>query len=64
MDEYSRASWVLPLKAKSDAPTAFEAWAVKMENGMDSTIKAIVFDNVKGFVAGRVKSIAIRRGSA
>ena|SRR5882757_8667292 len=36
MDDYSHASWVLLLRAKSNAPTAFEAWAALMENGTDS----------------------------
>src|SRR5258706_5719515 len=62
MDDYSRASWVLPLKAKSDAPIAFEAWAVLMENGTDSTIKAVMFDNAREFVAGRMKEFCDQKG--
>lgn len=62
MDDYSRASWVLPLRAKSDAPTAFEAWAALMENGTDSTIKAVMFDNAKEFVAGRMKEYCDQKG--
>ena len=38
MDEYSRASWVLPLRAKSDAPAESEVWAAKMENGTGSHV--------------------------
>ena len=44
MGDYSRASWVLPLRAKSNAPAEFE---VSMQNGTGSTIKAVVFDNAK-----------------
>ena len=55
MDYCSRASWVLPWRAKSDAPAEFEVWAAKMENGMGSTIKAVMFDNAKELVAGRMK---------
>ena len=62
MDDYSHASWVLPLRAKSDAPTAFKAWAVLMENGTDSTIKAIMFNNVKEFVQGRMREYCDQKG--
>ena len=43
---------------KSDAPTKFEVWATKMKGG---TIKAVMFDNVKELVAGRMKSIVNTR---
>ena len=33
IDEYSRASRVLTLRAKSDASIELEIWAAKMENG-------------------------------
>ena len=62
MDDYSRASWVLPSRAKSDAPAAFEAWAAKMENGTDSTIKAVMFDNAREFIAGRMKEFCDQKG--
>ena len=34
MDNYSQASWVLLLRAKSDAPVEFERWAKLMEMGL------------------------------
>jgi hypothetical protein len=54
MDDYSRASWVLPLRAKSDTPAVFEIWAVMMGNGMDGMIKDVVFNNAQELVAGRM----------
>jgi len=62
MDDYSRASWVLPLRAKSDAPAEFEVWAAKMENGTGSTIKAVMFDNAKELVAGRMREYCEQKG--
>ena len=62
MDDYSRASWVLLLRAKSDAPTEFEVWAARMENGMGSTIQAIMFDNAREFVAGQMKEYCNQKG--
>lgn len=38
LDVCSRASLVLTLRAKCDAPAEFEAWAAKMENGMGITL--------------------------
>ena len=43
---------------KSDAPTEFEVWAAKMKGG---TIKAVMFNNMKELVAGRMKSIVNTR---
>ena len=62
MDDYSCASWVLPLRAKSDTPAEFEVWAVKMENGTESTIKAIMFDNARELVLGRMKEYYEQKG--
>jgi hypothetical protein len=54
MDDYSRASWVLPLRAKSDTPAQFEIWAMMMGNGMDGMIKDVMFNNAQELVAGRM----------
>ena len=62
MDDYSPASWVLPLRAKSDAHIEFEVWAAEMENGTGSTIKAVMFDNAKELVAGRMKEYCEHKG--
>ena len=62
MDNYSCASWVLPLRVKSNVPTEFEVWAKKMENGTGSMIKAIMFDNAKELVAGRMKEYCEHKG--
>jgi hypothetical protein len=62
MNNYSRASWVLPLRAKSDAPAKFEVWATRIENGTGSTIKAVMFDNAKEPVAGRMKEYCEHKG--
>src|SRR5258706_5322370 len=62
MDDYLCASWVLHLRAKSDAPAKFEVWATKMANGMGSTIKAVMFDNAKELVAGRMKEYCKQKG--
>jgi transposase InsO family protein len=56
MDDYSRASWVLPLRAKSDAPVKL------MENGTGRTIRTVMFDNAREFVAGRMKEFCDQRG--
>ena len=55
MDDYSRASWVLPLRAKSE-------WAAKTENRTGSTIKAVMFDNAKELMAGRMKEYCEHKG--
>ena len=62
MDDYSRASWVLPLRAKSDAPTEFAKWANLVENGTDKTIKTVLFDNAKELTAGGMKEMCDGRG--
>ena len=38
LNEYSHASWVFPLRAKSDAPAESEVRAAKIENGPGSHI--------------------------
>jgi len=55
MDSYLHASWVLPLRAKSDALAKFEIWATK-------TIKAVMFDNAKELVAGKMKEYCKWKG--
>ena len=40
----------------------FEVWAAKMENGMGSTIKAVMFDNAKELIAGRMKEYCEHKG--
>ena len=62
MDDYSHASWVLPLRAKSNVPAEFEVWAAKMENGMESTIKAVMFNNARELVLGRMKEYCEQKG--
>ena len=62
MDDYSRASWVLPLRTKSNAPAEFEVWAAKMENGTESTIKAVMFNNARELVLGRMKEYCEQKG--
>ena len=52
VDNYSRAGWVLPLRAKSDAPVEFEKWVALIQNGTDRTIKTVMFDNARELVAG------------
>ena len=62
MDDYSHASWVLPLRVKSDVPTEFKVWAVKMENGMGSMIMAVIFDDAKEVVARRMEEYCEHKG--
>jgi len=62
MDDYSRASWVLPLRAKSDAPVEFEKWAAMMQNGTGKTIRTVMFNNAKEFVAGKMREFCDERG--
>ena len=59
MDNYSCASWVLPLRVKSDAPAEFEVWAVRM----GSTIKAVMFNNMRELVLGRMKGYCEQKGT-
>jgi len=61
MDDYSRASWVLPLRAKLDAPVEFEKWAAMMQNGTGKTIRTVMFDNAKEFVAGKMREFCNER---
>ena len=62
MDDYSRASWVLPLRAKSDAPVEFEKWLDLLQNGTGRKVRTVMFDNAKEFVAGRMKELCGERG--
>jgi hypothetical protein len=62
VDDYSRAGWVLPLRAKSDAPVEFEKWATMIQNGAGRTIKAVIFDNAREFVAGRMSEYCAQQG--
>jgi hypothetical protein len=62
MDDYSRASWVLFLRAKSDAPVEFEKWVRRMQNGTGRTIKTVMFDNARELVAGRMREFCDERG--
>ena len=62
MDDYSRASWVLLLRAKSDAPIEFKKWVNLMENGTDKWVKTIMFDNAKELTAGGMKEMCDERG--
>ena len=62
MDDYSRASWVLLLRAKSDAPIEFKKWVNLMENGTDKRVKTVMFDNAKELTAGGMKEMCDERG--
>ena len=50
------------MRAKSNAPAEFEIWATKMENGTGRTIKAVMFDNAKEFVEGRMREYCEHKG--
>ena len=49
MDDYSRASWVLLLRAKSDAPVEVEKWVNLMEKGTGSNVRMVMFDNAENW---------------
>jgi transposase InsO family protein len=61
MDDYSQASWVF-LRAKSDAPVEFEKWATMMQKGTGRTIRTVMFDNAREFVAGRMREFCDEHG--
>jgi len=61
MDNYSRASWVLLLRAKSDAPTECEKWVNLMENRANKKVRTVMFDNAKELVAGRMRELRDER---
>jgi hypothetical protein len=63
IDDYSRASWVLPLRAKSDAPVEFEKWAKKVENDRGRNLRTVLFDNARELVAGKMKALCDARGT-
>jgi hypothetical protein len=63
IDDYSRASWVLPLRAKSDAPVEFEKWAKKVENDCGRNLRTVLFDNARELVAGKMKALCDARGT-
>ena len=48
MDEYSPASWMLPLRAKSDAPTELEIWAKDGERNGESCLTTRIVEPVEG----------------
>ena len=48
MHDSSRPSWVLPLKAKSDAPIEFERWDNLTENGIGRNVKTVYVRQRKG----------------
>jgi hypothetical protein len=58
MVDYSRASWVLPLRAKLDAHVEFEKWLNFLQNGTRRNVKTAMFDNAKELVAGRMKEFS------
>ena len=62
MDDYSRASWVLFLRAKSDAPTEFETWVNLVENASQKKIRTVMFDNAKELVAGKMREFCNGHG--
>jgi hypothetical protein len=62
MDDYSRTGWVLPLRAKSDAPVEFEKKVNLLQNRTRRNIKIVMFDNAKELVAGRMKEFSEQRG--
>ena len=61
MNDYSRASWVLLLRAKSDALVEFEKWANLMQNGTGQNIRTFMLNNAKELVAGRMKELCDER---
>ena len=62
MDDYSRASWVLFLRVKSDAPTEFETWVNQVENATEMRIRTVMFNNAKELVAGGMKEFCNGHG--
>lgn len=50
------------LRDKSDAPAEFGVWAAKVENGTGSTIEAVMFDNTKELLAGRMREYCEHKG--
>ena len=62
VDDYMCAGWVLPLRAKLDAPTEFERWATMIQNGEGRPIKLVMFDNAKELVAGRMRGFCEQQG--
>ena len=62
VDDYLRAGWVLPLRAKSDTPRKFKLWVSLLENGTSRRVKTVMFDNAGELVAGRMREICDERG--
>lgn len=57
MDNYSRASWVLFLRAKSNTPIEFEKWVNLMEKGMGWNVRTVMFNNAGELAAGRMREL-------
>jgi len=63
MDDYSRASWGLPLRVKSDVSVEFEKRATVMQNGTGKTVRTVMFDKAKESVTGKRRNSAMSAGS-
>lgn len=47
VDNFLRKKWVVPLKARSDAPTALKEWKVQVENSSRCFLSAIRSDGAR-----------------
>ena len=62
VDDYSRASWALPLRNNSDAPIEFEEWIKQVENEDKRKVAKVLFDNARELVEGKTREICDARG--
>jgi len=55
--DYSRVSWALFLRYKSDAPVEFQNWIKLVQKQSGRNIKTVMVDNARELVAGKMKEI-------
>ncbi|NBX98326.1 hypothetical protein EBQ81_05715, partial [bacterium] len=61
-DDFSRKSWLYPIKAKSEVFGVFTQWLQEVETGTGLKLKALRCDGGGEYVSGEFKAFLLRRG--
>ena len=62
VDDWSKFSWIIPLFHKSDVPTAFHLFKLRIENLLSTSIKVLRSDNGGEFTSARFKLYLANNG--
>ena len=62
VDDFTRYTWVILLRFKSDAPEHIEALSTRLQNGKNMKIDQICNDHGKEFESSHMESLCIRFG--